>query len=37
MVPLKSGFEVLKELRDLDYKTPVIFLTAKEDLESKEI
>ncbi len=37
MVPFKSGFEVVKELRELWNKTPVIFLTAKEDLESKEI
>jgi len=37
MIPYKSWFEVLKELRNLWLKTPVIFITAKEDLESKEI
>jgi DNA-binding response OmpR family regulator len=37
MVPFKSGFEIVKKLRQLWNKTPVFFLTAKEDLESKEI
>ncbi len=36
MVPLKSGFEVAKELRKEKIETPIIFLTAKEDLNSKE-
>jgi len=37
MVPYISGFEVAKTLRNEWYETPIIFLTAKEDLESKEI
>ena len=36
MLPFKSGFEITKELRKEDIKTPIIFLTAKEDLESIE-
>jgi len=36
MLPFKSGFEIAKELRKEDIKTPIIFLTAKEDLESIE-
>ena len=36
MLPKKDGFEIAKELRENDDKTPIIFLTAKEDLESKE-
>jgi len=37
MVPYLSGFEVAKLLRSEWYDTPIIFLTAKEDLASKEI
>ncbi len=37
MVPIMSGFEVAKELRKEGIEIPIIFLTAKEDLESKEI
>jgi DNA-binding response OmpR family regulator len=37
MLPYKSGFEIAKELRKEKINTPIIFLTAKEDLESKEI
>lgn len=36
MLPKKDGFEMTRELREKWNKTPVIFLTAKEDLESKE-
>jgi len=36
MLPFKSGFEIAKELRKEEIKTPIIFLTAKEDLESIE-
>ena len=36
MLPKKDGFEIAKELRENNDKTPIIFLTAKEDLESKE-
>lgn len=36
MVPYLSGFEVAKLLREQWYETPIIFLTAKEDLASKE-
>ncbi|RKW25190.1 DNA-binding response regulator [Candidatus Gracilibacteria bacterium] len=36
MLPLKDGFSIAKEIRENGIKTPIIFLTAKEDLESKE-
>ncbi len=36
MLPFKSGFEIAKEIRKENIDTPIIFLTAKEDLESKE-
>ncbi len=36
MLPYKNGFEIAKELRLENIDTPIIFLTAKEDLESKE-
>jgi len=36
MLPEKNGFLIAKDLRKLKVKTPIIFLTAKEDLESKE-
>ena len=36
MLPFKSGFEIAKELRKDWINTPIIFLTAKEDLESIE-
>jgi len=36
MLPHKSGFEVARDLRGEKNDTPIIFLTAKEDLESKE-
>lgn len=37
MLPNLDGFNLAKEIRKTDQKTPIIFLTAKEDLESKEI
>jgi DNA-binding response OmpR family regulator len=37
MLPLKDGFEIAKEIRKNEISTPIIFLTAKEDLQSKEI
>ena len=36
MLPLKDGFSIAKEIRENWIKTPMVFLTAKEDLESKE-
>jgi len=36
MLPNKSWFEVARELREQNIDTPIIFLTAKEDLESIE-
>jgi len=35
MLPLKSGMEVLKTLRDKDIKTPIIMLTAKSEIDDK--
>ena len=36
MLPEKSGFELAKQIRNLKITTPIIFLTAKWDIESKE-
>ena len=36
MLPWKDGFQLAKQLRKLKIQTPIIFLTAKEDIESKE-
>lgn len=36
MLPNKTWFEIAKELRNKEIQTPIIFLTAKEDLESIE-
>jgi len=36
MLPYKNWFEIAKELRKENIDTPIIFLTAKEDMESKE-
>lgn len=36
MLPYKTWFEIALEIRKKDIYTPIIFLTAKEDLESKE-
>jgi DNA-binding response OmpR family regulator len=37
MLPNKDWFEITKSLRIEWIKTPIIFLTAKDDIESKEI
>lgn len=37
MLPYKDWFEIAREVRENGIDTPIIFLTAKEDLESKEI
>ena len=36
MLPYKNWFEIAKELREQKIDTPIIFLTAKEDIESIE-
>lgn len=33
MMPLKDGFEVAKEIREKDKKTPIIFLTARSQVK----
>ncbi|KKF41993.1 response regulator transcription factor [Streptococcus uberis] len=35
MLPEKNGFQVLKELRERDIKTPVLIMTAKETIDDK--
>ncbi|NLN97906.1 MAG: response regulator transcription factor [Eubacteriaceae bacterium] len=35
MLPLKSGLEILKEIREGDIKTPVLMLTAKGTVDDK--
>lgn len=35
MLPEKNGFQVLKELREKDIKTPVLIMTAKESIDDK--
>ena len=35
MLPGKNGFEVVKELRDRQISTPVIMLTARDDVKDK--
>ena len=35
MMPEKNGFEVVKELRDRQISTPVIMLTARDDVKDK--
>ncbi|MBM6967649.1 MULTISPECIES: response regulator transcription factor [Pseudoramibacter] len=35
MLPLKSGLEILKEIRDRDITTPVLMLTAKGTVDDK--
>lgn len=35
MLPEKNGFEVVKELRDRQISTPVIMLTARDDVKDK--
>ena len=35
MLPNKGGLELCKEIRDKDITTPILILTAKDDIESK--
>lgn len=35
MMPKKDGFQVLREMRDKNNSTPVIFLTAKSEIEDR--
>ena len=35
MLPYKSGIEVLKSLREKNIKTPIIMLTAKDEIEDR--
>lgn len=35
MLPIKNGFEILKNLREAKIKTPIIMLTAKSEIEDK--
>lgn len=35
MMPKKDGFQVLREMRSQGYETPVIFLTAKTEIEDR--
>ena len=35
MLPLKNGMEVLKSLRQKSVSTPIIMLTAKDDIDDK--
>lgn len=36
MMPLMNGFEFAKTVRSIDKLTPILFITAKDDLDSKE-
>jgi len=35
MLPKKNGFTVCREIRELDYLTPILMLTARDQLEDK--
>ena len=35
MMPEMNGYELIKELRDANYNTPILIITAKEDIEDK--
>ena len=35
MLPKKNGFDILKSLRNMDIKTPIIMLTAKSEIDDK--
>ena len=35
MLPLKNGFDILRSLRDMKIKTPIIMLTAKSEIDDK--
>jgi len=35
MMPEMDGYELIKSLRDANYNTPILIITAKEDIEDK--
>ena len=35
MLPKKNGFDILRSLRNMDIKTPIIMLTAKSEIDDK--
>lgn len=37
MMPEMNGYELIKELRDANYNTPILIITAKEDIEDKRV
>lgn len=37
MMPLCDGFELAKQIRELDQKIPIIFMSAREDKPSKQL
>ena len=37
MMPEINGYELIKELRDANYNTPILIITAKEDIEDKRV
>lgn len=36
MMPQMDGFELIKELRESDYKVPILIITAKSDIQDKK-
>ena len=36
MMPEMDGFQLIKELRDSKYKTPILLITAKSDIKDKK-
>ena len=36
MMPKMDGFELIKELRECDYKVPILIITAKSDIQDKK-
>ena len=37
MMTEMNGYELIKELRDANYNTPILIITAKEDIEDKRV
>ena len=37
MMPEMNGYELIKELIDANYNTPILIITAKEDIEDKRV
>mgnify|MGYP000174579821 FL=1 len=37
MMPEMNGYELIKELREANYNTPILIITAKEDIEDKRV